>query len=67
MMRVCVNGKDVEVGGETSVGELLSVVGAGGGPVAVEVNGQLVPKGEHGTRLLEEGDRVELVTLVGGG
>ena len=34
---------------------------------AAEVNKRLVPKREHGARRLEEGDRVEIVTLVGGG
>jgi sulfur carrier protein len=35
--------------------------------VAVEVNRELVPKARHGEHILTEGDRVEIVTLVGGG
>ena len=35
--------------------------------VAVEVNGEIVPKTEHGARALRSGDRVEVVTFVGGG
>jgi sulfur carrier protein len=35
--------------------------------VAVEVNEEVVPRARHATIQLREGDRVELVTLVGGG
>ena len=35
--------------------------------VAVEVNLELVPRAEHAGHRLAEGDRVEIVTLVGGG
>ena len=36
-------------------------------PAAVEVNRELVPKRRHSEHTLREGDRVEVVTLVGGG
>jgi sulfur carrier protein len=39
----------------------------GGKPVAVEVNLELVPRQNHAQHLLAEGDRLEIVTLVGGG
>jgi len=35
--------------------------------VAVEVNLEVVPRAEHGEAVLRDGDRVEVVTLVGGG
>jgi sulfur carrier protein len=35
--------------------------------VAVEVNWELAPRSSHGQRALAEGDRVEVVTLAGGG
>ena len=35
--------------------------------VAVEVNEEVVPREQHATTELREGDRVEIVTLVGGG
>ena len=37
------------------------------GPVAVEVNEQLAPREQHDDWALSAGDRVEVVTLVGGG
>jgi len=62
-----VNGESDEAGAGVTVMELLERRGLGGQPCAVEVNKELVPKREHGERVLEEGDRVEIVTLVGGG
>jgi sulfur carrier protein len=35
--------------------------------VAVEVNEEVVPREQHAERELRDGDRVEIVTLVGGG
>ena len=35
--------------------------------VAVERNEQLVPRAQHAECLLQAGDRIEIVTLVGGG
>jgi sulfur carrier protein len=35
--------------------------------VAVERNLELIPRGEHGRSVLAPGDRLEIVTLVGGG
>jgi sulfur carrier protein len=37
------------------------------GPVAVEVNEELAPREQHDGWKLSQGDRVEVVTLVGGG
>lgn len=48
----------------------LSVVrdlGFDGRPIAVELNGQVVPRAELDRRVLVHGDRLEVVTLVGGG
>jgi sulfur carrier protein len=39
----------------------------GDGPVAVERNGDVVPRAEHASTRLERGDVVEIVHFVGGG
>jgi len=66
-VRIFVNGEPREVAAGCSVAELLEALGLGAAPVAVERNQRLVPRAEHaGTRLAPE-DRIELVTLVGGG
>jgi sulfur carrier protein len=38
-----------------------------GKKVAVERNGEIVPRGAHASTLLTEGDRLEIVVAVGGG
>ena len=52
---------------EGSVKVLLESLGATGLGVAVELNGRVVPRGEHAMTMLRAGDRVEVVRLVGGG
>jgi len=66
-MRVVVNGDAVEVADGTSVRAVIERMGLGDAACAAEVNEVLVPKREHEITVLSEGDRVELVTLVGGG
>lgn len=66
-MRLVVNGESLEVDGAVTVSELLKRLDLGGGPVAVERNGDVVPRAEHPTTVLSEGDRVEVVHFVGGG
>ena len=50
-----------------TVADLLVALHTTGPHVAVEVNEQLVEKAQHGDHDLAAGDRVEIVTLVGGG
>lgn len=66
-MRLVVNGAAREVPDGATVGDLLRSLGLFGGPVAVEVNREIVPRSRHEARPLAEGDRVEIVTMVGGG
>lgn len=66
-MRCVVNGEAQELPDAASVAELLRLRGLDRSPCAVEVNGALAPRREHRERTLAEGDRVEIVTLVGGG
>ena len=66
-MKLIVNGDDRQVPGETQLPGLLTDLGLDGCPCAVEVNGRVVPKRDHETCTLNEGDVIEIVTLVGGG
>lgn len=52
---------------EVSVAELLLRLSVQGGAIAVEVNRDIVSKKLYGTHRLLDGDRVEIVTFVGGG
>lgn len=66
-MRVTVNGEPREVDDALTVAELLVRLDAPTRACAVEVNRTLVPRRDHPTRRLIEGDAIEIVTLVGGG
>jgi thiazole synthase len=70
LVRVLVNGapRDLPLGrGTPTVRTLLEDLALGSGRVAVEVNGEVVPRDLHASRPLRPGDRVEVVTFVGGG
>jgi len=64
---VQVNGREHELAEGSTVRDLLDALGLAGKPVAVEVNRELAPRATHRERRLAPGDRVEVVTLVGGG
>jgi sulfur carrier protein len=66
-MKIRVNGVEREVPGTTTVRDLVAGLGLPPGPMAVEVNRDVVPRARHAEHVLTEGDRVEVVTLVGGG
>ncbi|HLA84076.1 MAG TPA: sulfur carrier protein ThiS [Thermoguttaceae bacterium] len=66
-MKIIVNDQPREIPPDATIAELLDALNLAGRPVAVEVNLELVPRGRHAARRLAEGDRVEVVTLVGGG
>ncbi len=66
-MQITVNGEAREVAEGTRLAELLESLGVNARHVAVEVNLDLVPRGEHPQYVIQPGDRLEVVTLVGGG
>jgi thiamine biosynthesis protein ThiS len=66
-VKLTVNGREQELDDGSTVRDLLATLGLAGRPVVVEVNRELAPRATHGERRLEPGDRVEIVTLVGGG
>ena len=66
-MQIQVNGETQEVPAEFTVAELLVQLGLQPKYLAVERNLILIPREEHASCTLQEGDRLEIVTLVGGG
>lgn len=66
-MIVTVNGSRREVPDAVTVTQLVEHLGMSEGPVAVEINGAVVPRAQHGSRRVGEGDVVEVVHFVGGG
>jgi sulfur carrier protein len=66
-MTIQVNGESRSIDAGVSVTELLRDLGVTAPHVAVELNLEVVPRAKHADTLLQEGDRLEVVTLVGGG
>jgi sulfur carrier protein len=66
-MNVTINGSPRDVPDDLTIRELVVHLGLGDGPVAVEVNREIVPRGEHATHKIGGGDTIEIVHFVGGG
>jgi sulfur carrier protein len=64
---VFVNGEPKEMAAGTTVAALLEGLRLKPRHVAVERNRNLVPRAQHAACVLETGDQLEIVTLVGGG
>ena len=67
MLNITVNGSPVEISQSMSIDELLRTVEVPKNYLAVELNDEVVIKEEHTNVTVNDGDRVEVVTLVGGG
>ncbi len=66
-MRITVNDQSRRIDDGVTVVALLEELGLAEKHVAVEVNLELVPRQRHAQHRLADGDRLEIVTLVGGG
>jgi len=66
-MRVSVNGTERDVAQGLTLGELVRELDLEGRPFAVELNREVVRKARLADTPLREGDRVEIVSLAGGG
>ena len=66
-MEIQVNGQPHQLEEGTTLAELVSQLELEPRHIAVEVNLKLIPRAEHPDYLLADGDRLEVVTLVGGG
>jgi thiamine biosynthesis protein ThiS len=66
-MKISVNGQEVSFDSPCTVEQLLDRQPQKPRACAVEVNRTLVPRKRHAEHALQDGDTVEIVTLVGGG
>jgi sulfur carrier protein len=66
-LAIRLNGEQRDVREGTTVAELVVELELRSDAVAVERNGRLVRRAEHARTALEAGDKLEIVTLVGGG
>jgi len=64
---IVLNGEPRAVADGTTVAALVAELGLSPRQVAVEHNREIVPRSAHAQTLLRDGDRLEIVTFVGGG
>ena len=67
MIALRVNGRDVELDSPTPLLAYLDELGVNSKAVAVELNGVIIDRDSYPTTLLNAGDVVEIVRMVGGG
>ncbi|AAQ61429.1 sulfur carrier protein ThiS [Chromobacterium violaceum] len=62
-----INGEDRSFSGIATFAELVEALQLGGKRIAIERNGEIVPRGRHAEARLADGDVLEIVVAVGGG
>lgn len=66
-MEISLNGEPRQFPSPMTVASLVEALGYAGKRVAVERNGEIVPRSRHAEVLLTDGDALEIVVAVGGG
>ncbi|HTJ99559.1 MAG TPA: sulfur carrier protein ThiS [Bordetella sp.] len=66
-MNIQLNGEPRQIAVDTTVLGLMELLGYAGKRVAVEKNGEIVPKSQHAETVLKQNDKLEIVVAVGGG
>jgi sulfur carrier protein len=67
VLSIVLNGSPHRCDDNLTVADLVRELALQGKRVAVERNGEIVPKSHHGDTRLAAGDRIEIVAAVGGG
>lgn len=66
-MNIIVNGQNRSIADNCKIGDLIEEMGLSGKRIAVELNKEILPFDQYPDRLLQDGDRVEIVRAIGGG
>ncbi|HYM85851.1 MAG TPA: sulfur carrier protein ThiS [Pseudoxanthomonas sp.] len=66
-MQIELNGQSRPFREGGTLADLVMEEGLAERRVAIEVNGEIVQRGQHGSHALAEGDRIEIVHALGGG
>lgn len=66
-MDIRLNGEDLAIDTGSTIAALLTQQGLADRRVAVEINGEIVPRGRHAEHVIQDGDRIEIVHALGGG
>jgi sulfur carrier protein len=67
MLTLSVNGTATRVDDAATVADVIAKIGAAGKRIAVERNGEIVPRSRYAATPVRDGDRLEIVGAVGGG
>ncbi len=67
IMNIFLNGDTKQIENNLLLSELIEQLGFAGKRLAVEINKEIVPKSEHGSYTIQDGDRIEIVHAIGGG
>ncbi|RMH09456.1 MAG: sulfur carrier protein ThiS [Nitrospirae bacterium] len=66
-MQIRLNGEPYRVPSGETIEGLLQILALRADQVAVEHNLDIVDRGDFATRVLQEGDQVEILSFIGGG
>ncbi|UTH72325.1 sulfur carrier protein ThiS [Chromobacterium sp. IIBBL 290-4] len=66
-MNLTINGEARSFAGVNTFSELVAELGLTGKRIAIERNGEIVPRSRHAEAKLGDGDVLEIVVAVGGG
>jgi len=66
-MKVFLNGKKIKVDNNLTAEQLLANMGYQDKRIAIEINGEVIPKSELSNKIIVENDKVEIIVAVGGG
>jgi sulfur carrier protein len=67
VITVFINGAPRQLPDHSSIAALIDELGYTGKRIALERNGDIVPRSQYAEKPLAEGDRLEIVVAVGGG
>ena len=66
-MNIFLNNKPEKFFGELTIQKLLENKNVKNKYYAVEINKKVIPKSAHSTHIIKDGDRIEIITAIGGG
>jgi len=66
-MKLLLNGEERDIAGVVNIADLVSALGLDARKVAVERNLEIAPRSTYADTALADGDRIEIVTFIGGG
>ena len=67
MIELVINGEPRTLSTSLTLAQLIESLDMMGKRIAIEKNGEIVPRSQHASVLLASGDRLEIVVAVGGG